>query len=470
MSTEQAINHLNAAKRLLNEPKSFNVDGYDPIKLAEFDYRDDFAWTFYQGDIDAAITELKKAVESDANLGEAHTLLASLLVVKKEYIQAIDFYQQAIKLDQQNLILQLNYAVTFDRIGKEDEAIAIYLLLKQNQEFPYPWLIDVFYDKNQTAAEILNQQLQQESATHSQNIIHKVKRLFQSESTCIFCGKSNLIPYYLNQKTNYQVVHCLNCGLYFVSPQPTESEISRKYEHTYFTPFLSDAEKLFKLWKEWRTEGKIFSPTGKQFSIVFSWLDSLGLKEHETQLGDTRKMLDLGCATCGLMAEMINRGWTTSGIELSPEIIEFDRKHGFDVVQGPIERVKYANASFGLITMTHVIEHLLNPKRTLQEVYRILAPKGKLFIRTPNCDSFPRLIAGENWFSDPDHLTFFGTGTLKKILDDSGFRIIGFKNYVGVDMETYSAVWNKLGLNDIIRARINQMNLGDVALVYAEKI
>jgi SAM-dependent methyltransferase len=211
------------------------------------------------------------------------------------------------------------------------------------------------------------------------------------------------------------------------------------------------------------------SPTGKQFSLVFSWLDSLGLKEYETKLGVPRKMLDLGCATCGLMAEMVNRGWTTSGIELSPEIIEFNRKQGFEVVQGPVEQVKYPDKSFGLVTMTHVIEHLLNPKRTLQEVHRILAPRGKLFIRTPNCDSFPRLISGKEWFSDPDHLTFFGTGTLKKILDDTGFRIIGFKNYVGIDMETYSEVWNKLGLNDIIRARFNQYNLGDVTLVYAEK-
>ncbi len=169
------------------------------------------------------------------------------------------------------------------------------------------------------------------------------------------------------------------------------------------------------------------------------------------------------------MAEFINRDWAASGIELSPEIIAFDRNLGFEVVQGPVEQVQYPDSSLHLITMTHVIEHLLNPKQTLQEVYRILAPKGKLFIRTPNCESIPRLIAGKEWFSDPDHLSFFGTKTLQKILADTGFRIIGIKNYVGIDMETYSEVWNKLGFNDIIRARINQTNLGDVALVYAEK-
>ncbi|MDI6784541.1 MAG: class I SAM-dependent methyltransferase, partial [bacterium] len=195
----------------------------------------------------------------------------------------------------------------------------------------------------------------------------------------------------------------------------------------------------------------------------------LGLKDYELELGAHRKMLDIGCATCGLMAEMVNRGWNTEGIELTPEIIEFDKKLGFEVVQGPVEQVKYPDAEFGLITITHVIEHLPNPKRTLQEVSRILTPQGKLLIRTPNCESIPQLIAGKEWFSDPDHLFFFGARTLKKILEDTGFRIIGMKNYVGIDMETYSEKWNTLGLNDIIRARFNHCNLGDVALVYAEK-
>lgn len=470
MSTEQAIQHLNAAKQMLNEPKPFNPDGYDPIKLAQFQSQDDFAWTFYHGDIDAAITELNQSLLHDPFLAEANALLANLYVTQNQFDKAVNYYEEAMALNTQDIISPLNQAVTLEQSGKKEYAKRIYRSIKEDKQFPYPWLIDILLDDKQNAAEILEKQLRREVAPLGSTISNKIKKLFQSGPQCILCGNSNLVPYYQNQKTQWQVVHCADCGFYFVSPQPTASEITRKYEQTYFAPFLADAEKIFKLWKEWQAAGKIFCPTGKQFSLVFGWLDSLGLKDYEAQLGTSRKMLDIGCATCGLMAEFINRGWETSGIELSPEIIEFDRRQGFEVVQGPLEQVQYPDNSFSLVTMTHVIEHLLNPKQTLQEVHRILVPQGKLFIRTPNCESIPRLIAGKEWFSDPDHLSFFGTKTLQKILADTGFRIIGFKNYVGIDMETYSEVWNKLGFNDIIRARINQTNLGDVALVYAEKI
>jgi 2-polyprenyl-3-methyl-5-hydroxy-6-metoxy-1,4-benzoquinol methylase len=469
MSIEQAKEHLANAKRYLNEPKPFSPDGYDPVQLARFDYRDDFAWTFYRGDIYSAISELQKAIAINPNLLDAQSLLANLYVIQNQFTQAIMHYQQAIKIDESNLLLKLNLAVTLDQIGNENEAKATYQSLKDIAQFPFPWLLDFLTDRNKNATALLDTQLEKETDNQSKNLLHKIKQYFQNQTGCTLCGSTDFSEYYQNPKTKYPVVQCVGCGVYFVFPQPDETEINRKYEPSYFAPFLADAEKLFKLWKEWRSTGKMFSPTGKQFSLVLAWLNSLGLKEYATLLGSNRKMLDIGCATCGLMAEMVNCGWTAQGIELTPEIIKFDKKMGFEVFQGPIEQVPYSDASFGLVTMTHVIEHLPNPKRTLQKVSRILMPKGKLFIRTPNCDSFPRLIAGKDWFSDPDHLFFFGTKTLTKLLTDCGFRILGIKNYVGIDMETYSEVWNNLGLNDIIRARFNQYNLGDVALVYAEK-
>ena len=474
-----AANHYQQAIKLFTEPISFeqDIDGYDPEKLSRFDYRDGYVWTFYRGDILSAISELEQAVVLEPDMLEVRILLANLLVTKKKYEQAIEHYQHAIRLAPDNLYLKLNYAVTLAQLGNESEPNQLYQMLKVEPHFQLSWLIDFLQlgkkldsEIQQSALSLLEKQLDFDKLVHQRTIWRKLRMLFKLQIECHLCGKTKVIQYYLNSKTRWQVMYCGHCGVYFVFPQPTLSELNQKYVPGYFVPFLSDAEKILKTWKEWETTGRTFSSTGKQFSLVFQWLDSLGFDAYESQFSRNRKMLDIGCATCGLMAEFINRRWDAEGIEVSPEIIAFDKRMGFDVVQGPVEQVKYPGAEFNLITMTHVIEHLPNPKRTLQEIYRILAPNGKLFIRTPNCESIPRLIAGEEWFSDPAHVFFFGTKTLMKLITDCGFRILGIKNYVGIDMETYSETWNKLGLNDIIRARINQSNLGDVALFYAEKI
>lgn len=48
------------------------------------------------------------------------------------------------------------------------------------------------------------------------------------------------------------------------------------------------------------------------------------------------------------------------------------------------ERLPFADASFDLVTCTEVIEHLEHYRQTLREMYRVLAPAGKLVITTPN--------------------------------------------------------------------------------------
>ncbi|MFB3895988.1 MAG: tetratricopeptide repeat protein, partial [bacterium] len=218
MSTEQAIQHLNTAKDLLKKPQPFNPDGYDPVKLAQFDYRDNFAWTFYGGDIDATITELNQALFHDTYLAEANALLANLYVIQKQFDKAINYYEEAMALNAADIISPLNQAATLDQSGKKDYAKRIYRSIKKDKRFPYPWLIDILLDNKQTAAEILEKQLRREAEPLWLSLGNRIKRLFQSGLSCILCGNSNLVPYYQNPKTNWQVVHCADCGFYFVSP------------------------------------------------------------------------------------------------------------------------------------------------------------------------------------------------------------------------------------------------------------
>ena len=73
----------------------------------------------------------------------------------------------------------------------------------------------------------------------------------------------------------------------------------------------------------------------------------------------------------------------------------------------------------------HVIEHL-TPYQSQQFIsasWRILKPRGYIFLITPNFVSPLRLILGKRWFgySDPSHIQFFTPSSLANLLKLNGF-------------------------------------------------
>ena len=74
--------------------------------------------------------------------------------------------------------------------------------------------------------------------------------------------------------------------------------------------------------------------------------------------------------------------------EFDTGALEFVTEH-FDVktFQGDIWEAGYAENYFDFIHISHVIEHVLDPRGYIQEMKRILKPGGYLAIGTPNMSS-----------------------------------------------------------------------------------
>lgn len=76
------------------------------------------------------------------------------------------------------------------------------------------------------------------------------------------------------------------------------------------------------------------------------------------------------------------------------------------------------DASFDLILLTHVLEHLVAPVRLLTALARQLRPGGRILIEVPNC---PMRFVGQ-WEFAP-HLAFFEKGSLGDAIGRAGGRI-----------------------------------------------
>ena len=59
----------------------------------------------------------------------------------------------------------------------------------------------------------------------------------------------------------------------------------------------------------------------------------------------------------------------------------------------------FENSFFDVIRLSHVIEHLPNPKATFREIHRILKPDGIIYLTVPNTRSLVFWLFRENWYA-----------------------------------------------------------------------
>lgn len=95
-----------------------------------------------------------------------------------------------------------------------------------------------------------------------------------------------------------------------------------------------------------------------------------------------KPMLDAGCGT-GLNLASMPAGST--GIDLNPRNLALIRQRlpQQTVVEGDIEAMPFADASFATVVCTEVLEHVPYPDKALAEMRRVLKPGGLLIGSVP---------------------------------------------------------------------------------------
>lgn len=101
------------------------------------------------------------------------------------------------------------------------------------------------------------------------------------------------------------------------------------------------------------------------------------------------RVLDVGCGDAGAIIAMAEQGALCAGIECFDISLERGRvratDHGvnLDLRKGVAESIPFADATFDLVMLDNVLEHVSDRPRTLGEVRRVLKPGGLLYMVTP---------------------------------------------------------------------------------------
>lgn len=149
---------------------------------------------------------------------------------------------------------------------------------------------------------------------------------------------------------------------------------------------------------------------------------------------EDRTVLDVGCGAGAYARELKAQGREVHGVTLSES--ERDRAAGVlhRAVLANVETwtPDYAPESFDAFLMSHVLEHLVDPRRTLTQLSRILRPGGRVYIALPNIAYWRyrwmslrgRFDYADSGPMDRNHLRFFTVETAQSLVRDAGFELL----------------------------------------------
>lgn len=162
------------------------------------------------------------------------------------------------------------------------------------------------------------------------------------------------------------------------------------------------------------------------------------IREHFVfELVDAKKgekILDLGFGSGILLKMLMDAGCKAYGTDISADAVAFFKKYNkkakvkVDDAQSP----DFPDNTFDKVVCSEVIEHVKKPEKLLKGVYRILKPKGKFIISTPNYTSHWPLI---EWMFDrssipkkryqlrEQHISKFNFFSLRRAMEKAGFKI-----------------------------------------------
>lgn len=231
---------------------------------------------------------------------------------------------------------------------------------------------------------------------------------------CPWCGSDKAqINLWLKDdflsKEDFHICECLNCGLLYTMPRPSKDKIGEYYKSE---EYYSHQENK-----------KGFIPR------LYEKVKKVNLK-HKYELAtkglSTGKLLDIGCGVGDFLHTAEAQGWQCTGVEPSEEAKAIARQRTQAKLLSSEDQEQLPDASFDVITLWHVLEHVDDLRWQVAQLQRLIKPNGRIVIAVPNYKSYDGQFYKEHWaaYDVPRHLSHFNRTTLAKILKTNDLKLV----------------------------------------------
>ncbi len=243
-------------------------------------------------------------------------------------------------------------------------------------------------------------------------------------------------------KGSWQLIECSICGVLSMMPMPTEEQLACYYASYYLKNDKVDLT---------RRVGSRFPLLRKLYHYLSGDIDPRDF----IHVPKGARVLDYGCGHAGYLSDFHDRGVAISGAEISGDVVEACQKHGYDVHKvNDFSHIPFKDGEFDVVYLMQVFEHLRDPNGFMEELSRIMAVEGQLYLALPNASSIWRRVFADDWVSGwfvPFHLFHFDAKSMANLADRYGFDLVRSWSNTPVD-------WFKLNLKARLYPDENQLD------------
>ncbi|MCW3084991.1 MAG: methyltransferase [Bacteroidetes bacterium] len=274
-------------------------------------------------------------------------------------------------------------------------------------------------------------------------------------TNCPICNLTHFNPFLVCidntvSRETFQIIQCNSCGFKFTNPRPEEKELGKYYKSEEYVSHSNTK--------------KGFINSTYQSVRKYTLLKKLQLISKFYKTG---KILDIGCGTGEFLNTCKNAKWQTLGIEPDDDAREMAiQNYGLDV-KGEEELKNLPDASFDIITMWHVLEHVPKLNERIDELKRLIKSKGVIIIAVPNCNSLDAKVYKENWaaYDVPRHLYHFTPNDMETLFKNHEMKVFRIMPMI-FDSFYVSMLSEKIktGKTNIIRSTWNGLRSNIAAL------
>ena len=258
---------------------------------------------------------------------------------------------------------------------------------------------------------------------------------------CVAC-RSDKINYWRHKNYQYtenanfaelQIYRCKSCGTGFLNRPPAMQWLQSIYQ--YSGQALTQAITLEEV-------------LAREAEFPNCVVDAARMSQlaNQSNSSGNHQALDIGSGFGFYTKALRAVGYRT--VSINPGKYEnevFRLLNGDEPLDVMFENYQPAE-QFGVVMMSQVLEHLLEPDQAISKVANLLESGGVLACAVPNFDSFLVKLLGTKdnaclWV--PEHVNYFSEKGLKDLVERNGFRVIKMEQITRIP---YNALSKRLRL------------------------
>lgn len=186
----------------------------------------------------------------------------------------------------------------------------------------------------------------------------------------------------------------------------------------------------------------------------------------------TSRLLDVGCATGGLLSALRDIGYSNiCGIDPSPACVEaaHDVRAG-DVWTGTLSDLPEDIGTFDGILLSHVMEHVRDLSSAMLRLREKLKPGGWIYIEVPDASRYADFLVAPFQDFNTEHINHFSSAGLANLCRACGFapELEGTKDIFSAKDVPYPAVFCFARVSDLPQEIVRDYELPLALTKYAD--